>query len=181
MDIQQTATKNSADKNEPSDIHVRHFDGPTGKLVISSSNGAVFSVHFVQSGEEMLPESGDLTPEISACISQLGEYFRGERTIFDFPYLQSGTVFQQRVWEELAKLPFGKTISYNQLAAKLGDPKVIRAAASANGRNKLAIIIPCHRVIGSNGDLVGYAGGISNKRWLLQHEAKFVHGVQTLF
>lgn len=181
MGIQPTADGKIDNDFDSFKHHVRHFNGPTGTLVISASNGAVFSIHFVQPGEVILPESGDLSPEISACISQLNEYFIGVRTSFDFPYVQNGTAFQQRVWNELARLPFGKTISYNQLAAKLGDLKVIRAAASANGRNKLAIVIPCHRVIGSNGDLVGYAGGLSNKRWLLEHEAKFLHGVQTLF
>lgn len=160
---------------------IRHFNGPTGTLIITAANGFVNSIHFLQPGEEAGVEKGELTSEISACLMQMSEYFNGERAIFDFPFAQEGTAFQQRVWAELAQLPFGKTISYNQLAARLGDLKVIRAAASANGKNQLAIVIPCHRVIGSNGDLVGYAGGLSNKRWLLAHEAKHTHGVQTLF
>ena len=94
---------------------------------------------------------------------------------------QHGTDFQQRVWNELLGIPFGKTISYLELARRLGDIKSIRAAASANGKNNIVIVVPCHRVIGSHNDLVGYGGGIWRKRWLLEHEAKIAHGVQTLF
>ena len=94
---------------------------------------------------------------------------------------QDGTIFQQRVWSELLAIPYGKTISYLTLAKRLGDPKAIRAAASTNGKNNIAIIVPCHRVIGSNNDLVGYAGGLWRKRWLLEMETKITYGVQTLF
>ncbi|HEX2608468.1 MAG TPA: methylated-DNA--[protein]-cysteine S-methyltransferase, partial [Flavisolibacter sp.] len=91
------------------------------------------------------------------------------------------TVFQNRIWELLYQIPYGKTISYNELAKRYGDSKAIRAVASANGRNNLAIIVPCHRVIGSNQTLVGYAGGLWRKKWLLNHEAHIHHGVQELF
>lgn len=115
------------------------------------------------------------------AIEQMIQYFSGQRRVFDFPINQEGTEFQQRVWQELSSIPFGKTISYLDLAKRLGDTKVIRAAASANGRNNIAIVVPCHRVIGSKSDLVGYAGGLWRKRWLLEHENKIAHGVQTLF
>ena len=92
-----------------------------------------------------------------------------------------GSAFQQKVWNELTAIPFGRTISYLELSRRLGDSKAIRAAAAANGRNNVAIIVPCHRVIGSNNKLVGYAGGLWRKKWLLEHEAKLAHGVQTLF
>ena len=108
---------------------------------------------------------------LKECVAQLIEYFDGKRQIFDFRINQSGTVFQQKVWQELENIPFGKTISYLELAKKLGDPKVIRAAASANGKNKLWIVVPCHRVIGSDGSLTGYAGGLWRKKWLLAHES----------
>jgi methylated-DNA-[protein]-cysteine S-methyltransferase len=108
---------------------------------------------------------------LKECVAQLIEYFDGKRQIFDFRINQCGTVFQQKVWQELENIPFGKTISYLELAKKLGDPKVIRAAASANGKNKLWIVVPCHRVIGSDGSLTGYAGGLWRKKWLLAHES----------
>lgn len=115
------------------------------------------------------------------CFTQFDDYFSGKRKTFDLPIKQAGTAFQQKVWNELIKIPFGKTISYLQLAKRLGDVKSIRAAASANGRNKLNIIVPCHRVIGSDGTLVGYGGGLPRKKWLLDHEAKIENGVSLLF
>jgi len=115
------------------------------------------------------------------CKNQLMAYFSGSVKRFDLPLSQQGTSFQTRVWDQLSVIRYGDTISYLELAKRLGDPKVIRAAASANGKNHLAIIIPCHRVIGSSGELVGYGGGMQRKKWLLEHEKKFTHGVQTLF
>jgi methylated-DNA-[protein]-cysteine S-methyltransferase len=97
------------------------------------------------------------------------------------PIHQSGTDFQQKVWKELYEVPYAKTMSYADLAKKLGDTKVIRAAASANGKNKIAIIVPCHRIIGSDRNLTGYAWGLARKKWLLQHEFRIGLGVQTLF
>ena len=118
---------------------------------------------------------------IIQCIEQLIQYFQGQRRVFEFPVFQEGTSFQEKVWNELTSIPYGKTISYLDLARRLGDPKSIRAAASANGRNNVAIVVPCHRVIGSKRDLVGYAGGLWRKKWLLDHETKILYGVQTLF
>lgn len=94
---------------------------------------------------------------------------------------QEGTAFQRDVWNELMAIPFGRTISYIELARRIGDPKATRAVANANGRNNVAIIVPCHRVIGANKELIGYGGGLWRKKWLLEHEAKIAHGVQTLF
>lgn len=110
------------------------------------------------------------SPVIRQCIAELEEYFRGERTTFNVPIKINGTEFQNRVWNELIKIPYGKTISYSELAIRLGDIKTIRAAASANGKNKLPIIIPCHRVIGKDGSLVGFAGGLDKKEMLLKLE-----------
>jgi methylated-DNA-[protein]-cysteine S-methyltransferase len=115
------------------------------------------------------------------CIEQLIQYFNGERRQFDLPLHQPGTPFQQEVWNHLLTIPFGKTISYLDLAKMTGDSKATRAVANANGKNNIAIIIPCHRVIGSNRELTGYAGGLWRKKWLLEHEAKIAYGVQTLF
>lgn len=101
--------------------------------------------------------------------------------MFELPLHQEGTNFQQQVWNELMAIPYGKTISYIELAIRTGDPKATRAVASANGRNNIAIIVPCHRVIGANRSLVGYGGGLWRKKWLLDLEMKVAHGVQTLF
>lgn len=109
------------------------------------------------------------------------EYFNGKRLSFDIPIYQKGTDFQTKVWSQLLNINFGTTISYMTLAKRLGDPNCIRAAASCNGKNQICIIVPCHRVIGTNQSLVGYAGGLQRKRWLLEHENKIANGVQTLF
>lgn len=103
---------------------------------------------------------------------QLDEYFIGQRIKFELPMVMTGTPFQKKVWKALLEIPFGKTLTYQTLTNQLGDPKAIRAVAGANGANKMAIIIPCHRVIGSDGTLIGYAGGLSRKQWLLDHENK---------
>ena len=108
---------------------------------------------------------------LQESVTQLQEYFDGKRTDFTFKIHPKGTDFQKRVWQELLNIPFGKTISYFDLAKKLGDAKVIRAAASANGKNPLWIVVPCHRVIGTDGSLTGYAGGLWRKKWLLEHES----------
>jgi len=119
-------------------------------------------------------KEGELTskiPEVlQECVTQMQQYFDGKRTQFDFKINPKGTDFQQKVWQELLNIPFGKTISYLDLSKKLGDLKTIRAAATANGKNPLWIVIPCHRVIGTDGSLTGYAGGLWRKKWLLEHE-----------
>ena len=129
--------------------------------------------------------SASSTPSLEANFTyseyELMEYFAGKRTAFSVAIHQEGTEFQQKVWKELYEIPFGKTLSYADLAKKLGDPKCIRAAAAANGKNKIAMIVPCHRIIGTDQSLVGYAWGKARKRWLLQHEFRLAHGVQTLF
>jgi methylated-DNA-[protein]-cysteine S-methyltransferase len=106
-----------------------------------------------------------------AAREQLDAYFAGELQEFDLPLALDGTAFQLRVWEELARIPFAETISYKELALRLGDLKLVRAVGTANGRNPVSIVIPCHRVIGADGTLVGYGGGLDRKRWLLDHEA----------
>jgi methylated-DNA-[protein]-cysteine S-methyltransferase len=106
-----------------------------------------------------------------AVREQLDAYFAGELEAFDLPLAPHGTDFQMRVWDELARIPFAETISYKELALRLGDQKLVRAVGLANGRNPISIVIPCHRVIGADGTLVGYGGGLERKRWLLDHEA----------
>lgn len=114
--------------------------------------------------------STEIPIEIEKAVLQLQEYFQGTRSEFNFKMNPKGTEFQQKVWNGLLEIPFGKTMSYLELSKKLGDPKAIRAVASANGKNPLWIVVPCHRVIGSDGSLTGYAGGLWRKQWLLDHE-----------
>ncbi|MDD2820160.1 MAG: methylated-DNA--[protein]-cysteine S-methyltransferase [Flavobacterium sp.] len=119
-------------------------------------------------------DEGEISEQIPAvlqeAVSQLMAYFEGKRTTFDFKLNPKGTEFQQKIWNGLLEIPFGKTMSYLELSKKLGDVKAIRAVASANGKNPLWIVIPCHRVIGTDGSLTGYAGGLWRKKWLLEHE-----------
>jgi len=141
---------------------------PLGVLRIEADSAGLAAVEFI---DEELPQSEKILDELSDSVNQLQEYFDGKRTTFELKLNPQGTDFQKRVWLQLAKIPFGKTTSYLQMAKDLGDPKVIRAAASANGKNPIAIIIPCHRVIGSDNSMTGYAGGIWRKKWLLEHES----------
>lgn len=151
---------------------------PSGYIKLVSTDTGVKEVTFLD--EEC--ESSESIPEILINLKkQLTEYFNGARTDFSIPLEPDGTDFQKKVWTELSCIPFGKTISYNELASKLGDPKVIRAAAAANGKNPIGIVIPCHRVIGKSGKLVGYAGGLGRKKWLLDHENRIANGVLELF
>jgi methylated-DNA-[protein]-cysteine S-methyltransferase len=153
------------------------YHSPLGPIQVQGSEEHITAVLFAE--EAMLKEN-DRHPLLQTCISQLDEYFSGQRKAFTLPLGQTGTPFQQKVWDLLSQIPFGKTISYHQLASQYGDLKAIRAVASANGKNNLAIIIPCHRVIGSNRSLTGYAGGLWRKKWLLEHESKFHAGVSQL-
>ena len=159
------------------------FNSPLGELSIHANETVVTAVLFSkQPNDQSVPKKKDSNhPLIKLCCTQLSEYFEGSRKEFDLPVQQSGTAFQQKVWKELTKIGYGKTISYLELSKRIGDVKAIRAAGTSNGKNKISIIVPCHRVIGSNGDLTGYAGELWRKKWLLEHEAKFGNGVQTLF
>jgi len=122
----------------------------------------------------------DTIPDVlQDCVYQLQEYFNGERKQFDLKLNPEGTEFQKRVWELLSEIPYGKTTSYLELSKRYGDVKAIRAVASANGKNPFWIVVPCHRVIGSDGSLTGYAGGIHRKKWLLEHESPYKQ--QSLF
>jgi len=134
-------------------------------MIIGDENGvSVISVQDSGAVSERVPL------ELQQVVSQLNDYFQGKRNHFDFPLNPEGTPFQQKVWSALLEIPFGKTVSYLELSKKLGDVKAIRAVASANGKNPLWIVVPCHRVIGTDGSLTGYAGGLWRKKWLLEHE-----------
>ena len=164
------------------DAFYTYYQSPVGLLQIAGTGQFISEVKFIDEQEKVTPAgTGQLPPLAIQAVEQLIEYFHGQRRFFELPISQEGTPFQQKVWAELMNIPFGKTISYLELSHRLGDPKVIRAAAAANGKNNVAIIVPCHRVIGANNQLVGYAGGLPRKKWLLQHEKKIAHGVQTLF
>jgi methylated-DNA-[protein]-cysteine S-methyltransferase len=147
-------------------LKTQYFESPVGLIEIRCSEQGVRSVHFA---EQRFFESEENVHNL-LVIKQLEEYFDGKRKVFDMPFDLEGTSFQQRVWHELLTIPFGKTRSYMDVSRALGDPKAIRAVGTANGRNKIAIIIPCHRVIGSDGSLTGYAGGLHRKKWLLDFE-----------
>lgn len=146
--------------------HIQYYPSPIGILKIEATDSGIVAVNFVSSQDE----AESVNTITQHCKQQLQEYFSGERRTFNLPLQPKGTDFQQRVWAELQNIPFGKVVSYLEMAKRLGDEKVIRAAAAANGKNPIAILIPCHRVIGTNGDLVGYAGGLDKKKLLLQHE-----------
>lgn len=158
-----------------------YYHSPVGLLKISGTEDYISEVSFHDKTQKAESKKKNLPPLFIHCIEQLIQYFNGQRRIFELPINQPGTAFQKGVWAELMQIPFGKTISYQDLAVKIGDNKATRAVANANGKNNVAIIVPCHRVIGSNKDLVGYAGGLWRKKWLLEHEAKVAYGVQTLF
>lgn len=145
-----------------------YINSPLGiTKIIGDENGiAVISVSDVGTNEV----SAEVPKVLKDAVSQLEEYFDGKRTDFDLKLNPKGTEFQQKVWKVLLEIPYGKTVSYMDQTKKLGDIKAIRAVASANGKNPLWIVVPCHRVIGTNGSLTGYAGEIWRKKWLLEHE-----------
>lgn len=146
------------------------FSSPLGKIELKGDENGLAAVLFKD--EDFIETEDNAIPrELEQAMFQLKQYFEGKITQFDLKLNPQGTVFQQKVWRQLITIPFGKTCSYMDIARRLGDPKVIRAAASANGKNPINIIIPCHRVIGSDHSLTGYAGGIWRKKWLLEHES----------
>jgi methylated-DNA-[protein]-cysteine S-methyltransferase len=150
-----------------SQIYQGHFCSPIGWLRVSCDDERLLSVEFVEKDGES--NSNEMVEEV---ISQLKEYFDGARKTFDIPCFHKGTDFQKRAWDALLKIPYGKTISYQEQAQNVGNPKATRAIGSANNKNKIPIIYPCHRVIAKNGKLAGYAGGLDKKNWLLEHEMK---------
>ena len=142
------------------------YDTPVGRLGIAEKDGKISQVSFFDTVKGELLE----TPLIKEAYRQLDEYFKGKRKSFDLPLLLDGTEFQIKVWKALMTIDYGKTSSYGDVAKLIGSPKASRAVGSANNKNKIAIIIPCHRVIGSNGTLTGYAGGLEIKQYLLDLE-----------
>lgn len=153
-------------------LYTLDYKSPIGILEIIGTDQAISSILFVER-EEMENKVQEETPQVlKDCLVQLDEYFKGELHEFTFPYVMNGTIFQQSVWNALKSISYAKTGSYKDIAISIGNEKAIRAVGSANGRNKLTIVVPCHRIIGTNGKLTGYAGGLWRKEWLLQHEQK---------
>lgn len=159
------------------------FPSPVGELLLTASDRALRSVQFPNS--PMVPVSvtwsspafprsagrrGGTEEILERTGAQLAEYFAGTRTAFDLPLDPSGTAFERRVWDALRAIPYGTTVSYGELARRLGDVRATRAVGAANGKNPIPIIVPCHRVVGSRGELTGFGGGVERKRWLLEHE-----------
>lgn len=152
------------------------INSPLGFTKITGDIDGIASVSVLNSEETIT----DIIPEVlEDCCIQLDEYFNGSRKQFSLKLNPQGTAFQKTVWKALENIPYGKTLSYLELAKQLGDVKAIRAVANANGKNPLWIIVPCHRVIGTDGSLTGYAGGLHRKQWLLNHESPYKQ--QSLF
>ena len=157
-------------------MHVTRIATPIGELTLTASDTALTGVYFPKSrhGPPPILSTADATGPAAEILKrarqQLAEYFARSRMTFDLPLAAEGTEFEHRVWDALRTIPFGATTSYGEIARRLGDARNARAVGTANGKNPIPIIVPCHRVIGANGDLTGFGGGIERKRWLLEHE-----------
>ena len=158
------------------DLVTTYYKTPIGTAKIIGDKNGIQSISVLDDGIET---SNNIPECLQECVTQLEEYFKGERKEFNLKLNPQGTDFQQNVWKELLNIPFGKSRTYLQQTKQIGDVKAIRAVASANGKNPIWIIIPCHRVIGSDGSLTGYAGGVWRKKWLLEHESGYKQ--QSLF
>ncbi|MFO0945031.1 MAG: methylated-DNA--[protein]-cysteine S-methyltransferase [Planctomycetota bacterium] len=156
--------------------HVTSIESPVGPILLVTKGSALAGVYTKEHRRWKrfadIPARWDAISK--AAAEQLKEYFAGRRESFDLPLAPEGTAFQQRVWQQLQRIPFGERCSYQDIARRLGMPKGARAVGSANARNPISIVIPCHRVVGSKGSLTGYAGGLSTKNWLLEHEENAV-------
>jgi methylated-DNA-[protein]-cysteine S-methyltransferase len=150
-------------------VAVLRLATPIGELTLVASDTALMAVHFPTPRSVASP-GGEVTPLLARVRQQLEEYFARIRTSFDLPLDPVGSEFQRRVWDALRAIPYGTTVSYSDIARRLGDARATRAVGAANGQNPIPIIVPCHRVIGADGDLTGFGGGIERKRWLLEHE-----------
>jgi methylated-DNA-[protein]-cysteine S-methyltransferase len=160
------------------DLYHHTYQSPIGPLGLTGTDDHIIEILF----EPRTLVTMQTLPDIfRQCIEELDAYFAGSSRTFGFHMQQSGTPFQQTVWQQLLTIPYGTTISYMQLAKQINNPKSIRAVGAANGSNHLPIVVPCHRVIGSNGSLTGFGGGIWRKKWLLEHEWKHKYGTQELF
>lgn len=148
----------------------QRLQSPIGTLTLTANDQGLTEIRFANQGNLDLPKRPQTNAIIAQAIAQLQSYFDGNLTTFDLPLSPQGTDFQKTVWLALRLVTYGKTASYGQIAANIGNPKAARAVGTANGKNPLPIVVPCHRIIGSDGSLTGFAGGLETKRWLLDHE-----------
>jgi methylated-DNA-[protein]-cysteine S-methyltransferase len=148
-----------------------YYQSPIGMIEIAGTEGGIYSILFEDEFKDVAyMEEEDIPKVLHDCYNQLYEYFKGIRKEFSLPFLIEGTDFQKKVWKALTTIPFGKTATYKDIAERIGNEKAVRAVGMTNSKNLISIIIPCHRVIGANGKLTGYAGGLWRKKWLLEHE-----------
>jgi len=153
-------------------MYIEYMDSPVGEIEITASDTGICGVAFVTKSKLSTDANHRSNQWTQSCRLQLNDYFSGSRKSFDLVLEQHGTPFQKQVWQALLTIPFGQLASYRDMAQLINNPKAVRAVGAANGKNPISIIVPCHRVIGSNGTLTGYAGGLERKQWLLQHEGK---------
>lgn len=149
-----------------------YYSSPIGMVEIAGNEYGVTSIIFAE-GKVI----SDGIPEVlKNAYNQLDEYFNGKRKVFDLKLSLDGTEFQRKVWSELMNIPYGETLTYKDIANKLGNINAVRAVGNANGKNPISIVVPCHRVIGSSGELTGYSGGLERKAWLIEHEKNIMKG-----
>ncbi len=160
--------------------HKVYYQSEIGWLEIIGSERAIKAINFVEAAPER-PKPAEMPPPVAQCLQQLDEYFKGKRQEFLLDLEPEGTDFQKVVWQQLITIPYGRTVSYLDIAKAIGNEKSVRAVGLANGRNPISVVIPCHRVIGSDGSLTGYGGGLWRKEWLLKHEGKLTSKQLPLF
>lgn len=157
-------------------LHTAYYSSPIGLIEVKGNEDGIATLYFIDN--KPVP-SDKIHSSLKECMYQLDEYFIGIRKEFGLKLNPEGTEFQKKVWKKLMDVPFGKTNSYLEISKKLGDANANRAVGTANGKNPISIIIPCHRIIGASGQLVGYSGGLWRKEWLLNHEKSITFGKQT--
>ncbi|MBC8154249.1 MAG: methylated-DNA--[protein]-cysteine S-methyltransferase [Bacteroidetes bacterium] len=157
-------------------VYTHYYTSPIGRLEIQADDTAILGVFFADGTKKNAPgqPASDIVPDVMRqCLVELADYFAGTRQAFTVPYRLVGSDFRRSVWQQLTQIPYGQTITYGEQARRLGNPKAVRAVGTTNSSNPISIIVPCHRVVGANGDLVGFGGGLAAKRWLLDHERQF--------
>ena len=163
------------------ETYINIYHSPLGRISIEGTSSAISAITFLEEDSLIIEDSKKMPMVIDHCAFLLTEYFAGRLFSFDIETQVNGTPFQLEIWKLLSDIPFGKTISYLELSKRFGDVNAIRAVGTANGKNPLSIVVPCHRVIGSKGELTGYAGKIWRKQWMLEHENSIVSKQQSLF
>jgi len=158
-------------------MHSRLIDSPIGPITLVAEAGAIIGLYFGDTAssdaQKKIPDDENITNILNQCEKELDAYFAGNLQAFTVPIRAVGTPFRERVWEALMQIPYGKTASYRDIAEQIGNRKAVRAVGGANHNNPISIIVPCHRVIGTNGSLTGYGGGMDAKQWLLELEGKY--------